>query len=124
MPLFSHLSIPAAELYVLRFVLTKNERSVLTCHQKYAPLIEFAELEFAPAKKKRILVSADRQVIGRLTSTHLNLIQANANAWTQLFVWFPAVRRFEDGDEARLLLRAGVDLGMAVMGAGVKLSIR
>lgn len=110
MSLLAPLDREAAELYLLRFVLQKNAQQILFCEQKYAPLIEFAQLEWAYSKKKKILVSSDCSDLSMLTSAHFNLIQRNADAFSQLFIWFPPSKPFADADELRLLGRCGVQL--------------
>jgi hypothetical protein len=101
------ISVQTMELYVRRFCLRKDRRQMIYTHRKYAPLVDFADLDWAATKGSKIHVSAEAQPIERLTSAHFNLIQRDAKGLTHLFVWFPPYNRLES-DEARLMQRAGV----------------
>lgn len=83
---------------------------MLYTRKKYAQLLAYAEIDWSPATGTSVYVSAEATPIERLTSAHFNLVQANAEGFTHLFLWFPAINPFRDADEARLLQRAGVVL--------------
>lgn len=106
MALLAHVSQASAELYLDRFILEKTRYNLRTCDVFYAPLVEFAELEYHKGESRKIVVSIDSDV-GCVTSKHFNLIQADAEGWTHLAVWFPPVKTAEIG-ELRLLMRAGL----------------
>jgi hypothetical protein len=118
MALLGEISIPAAELYVLRFCVTKSKLGGPIAAKRYRPLLEFAQLEWAPRTKGFDHVLLDREPVATLTDEHFNLIQLNAAGFGQLFVWFPP-RAQPSGDEGRLLVRAGVPLKFVVQKIGV-----
>lgn len=103
------LTIPAAELYVLRFCVELSVRRVPVVRRVYRSLLEFAQITWSPQNRGKDRVLLDKPPVGRLTSSHFNLIQSNAIGFSQLFVWFPP-RTQPSGDESRLLVRAGVHL--------------
>jgi hypothetical protein len=109
MALLAQLDTEAAELYVLRFIVQTDENRMLYCVKKYAPILELAKLDWAFKSKARAIVHTESAEITKLTSAHFNLIQNNADGWSQLLVWFPPVRQPE-ADEARLMQRAGVNI--------------
>lgn len=118
MALISELSIPAAELYFRRFCAQELKTHVIIAHPKYRPLVEFANIDWRPRTKAQDHVLLDDGLVPVLTSGHFNLIQANASAFGQMFVWFPP-RTQPSGDEGRLLVRAGVPLKFVPQRIGV-----
>lgn len=109
MALLGEVTIPAAELYLLRFCVTTTRRHVPIASKRYRPLLEFAQIDWLPRSFGTDFVQIDREPVGRLTSAHFNVIQTCASGFGQLFEWFPP-RALPSGDEARLLVRAGVPL--------------
>ncbi len=118
MGILADVSIPAAELYLMRFAITLSKRRITICNRRFCALLDFAQLEWTPKSAGTVYVNTDRPPIEQLTDEHFNLIQSNAFGFGQLFVWFPP-RTQPSGDEGRLLVRADVPLKFVVQKIGV-----
>lgn len=118
MGLVADVSIPAAELYLLRFCVGRSKHGVPIAPKRYRALLEFAQIDWAPRRRGHDHVLLDREPVEALTSAHFTLIQSNAFGFGQLFEWFPP-RMQPSGDEGRLLVRAGVPLKFVVQKIGV-----
>lgn len=108
MALLAPISLPAVEMYLLRFVVQLGRHNTLECERLYAPLVTYAEMDWTFGKTNKILVASDQPVLNVLTSDHFNLIQMNAEGLNHLVVWYPPRRRLQNIAEARIMIRAGM----------------
>ena len=108
MALLAPITRDAVSMYLRRFVLRPNKHNTTVCHQLYAPLVGFCEMDWTYTDKQQIIVITDGPLLEQLTSDYFDLIKLNAEGINHLIEWYPPKRPLASTDEARTITRAGV----------------